>query len=273
VNRRHPALPARGGDGIASQDSVPEIEMPDERRHRGRHPADDELFAERHRPALRAAVADLSWLLDRGYAENAALQLVGDRHGLRARQRLAARRCACSDAQRLSRRERTLPLDTLDGRPVAIDGFNCLITLEAAFSGGVLLRGRDGALRDLASVHGSYRQVEETSAAIVAVGRLLAGRSSAEVRWYLDRPVSNSGRLRAHLLEMASAHAWPWTVCLLDAPDRMLAASGAVVATSDSWILDRCRSWVDLPAAILASGPMAIVDLDVDLPGPPAPAF
>ena len=71
--------------------------MPDKRTHRGKHPADDRLFAEDRLDSLRTATAEYSWLLTRGYAHESALKLVGDRHDLTARQRVAVMRSACSD--------------------------------------------------------------------------------------------------------------------------------------------------------------------------------
>jgi hypothetical protein len=236
-----------------------------ELRHRGKHPGDDELFAAAVRPALRTAVAELSWLLTRGYADASSVKLVGDRHGLSARQRQAVGRAACSDQAREARRARHARVADLAGQPLAIDGFNCLIILESALSHGLVFRGRDGALRDLASVHGSYRQVSETAFAVAALGRHLHPTDRpgpASVVWYLDRPVANSGRLRAVLLEIAERRAWPWTVELVQNPDAVLTQRhrGDVVATSDAWILDHCERWIDLPASLLTA----------DLPPPSA---
>lgn len=239
--------------------------MTHELRHRGRHPGDDELFAPDVRPALRTAVAELSWLLTRGYADTSAIKLVGDRHGLSARQRQAVARAACSDQARDARRARHVSLADLAGQHLAIDGFNCLIILESALSHGLVFRGRDGALRDLASVHGSYRQVSETAFAVAALGRHLhptsgaAGRSESPgpsaVTWYLDRPVANSGRLRALLLELAERRSWPWTIELVQNPDAELTRRhrSDIVATSDAWILDHCERWIDLPASLLTA--------------------
>ena len=75
-----------------------------------------------------------------------------------------------------------------------MDGFNCLITMESALSSGVLILGRDGATRDLASVHGTYRRVTETPKAIALLAECLVRAKPASVRWLLDRPVSNSGK-------------------------------------------------------------------------------
>ena len=56
--------------------------MPDKRTHRGPHPEDAKLFAANRICDLRAAIADFSLLLTKGYAEKSALKLVGDRLSL-----------------------------------------------------------------------------------------------------------------------------------------------------------------------------------------------
>ena len=108
--------------------------MPDTRRHRGPHPEDAELFAPAVWPALRAAVADLSWLLSRGYAENSALKLVGDRLQLTERQRIAVMRPTCSDQALQHRHQTQVPAERLAGERLDIDGFNVLTTVEAALA-------------------------------------------------------------------------------------------------------------------------------------------
>ncbi len=230
-------------------------------RHRGPAPSDHALFAEERLPALRLATAELSWLLSRGYAERSALALVGNRHSLRERQRLAVGRCACSDEARDSRRRRQLALEAVRGREVHVDGFNALIVSESVLSGAPVLVGRDGAHRDLASVHGTWRRVSETGAAIDHLGALLAEAAPREVVVWLDRPVSNSGRLAALLRERASEHGWPWRVELAWDPDRELLVCGAIVASGDARILDAELPWIDLPGALVAHHPAWIVDL------------
>lgn len=226
--------------------------MPDTRAHRGAAPDDAALFGDAMLPELGAAVADLSWLLGRGYSMSSALELVGNRYCLRRRQRIAVQRCAASDQQRDRRIARRVPIDALRGQAVDIDGFNVLIVTESVLSGGVVLLARDRAHRDLASVHGTWRAVTETPRAIEALGEVLMEAEPREVRWILDRPVGNSGRLRAMLLDHAATHGWPWSVELLNSPDGELAASNAVAATGDAWILDRAARSVDLPAAVIA---------------------
>lgn len=237
--------------------------MPDKRQHRGMAPADAKLFAPAAGPVLRTAVADLSWLLSRGYAEDSSLKVVGDRYRITARQQLAVRRCACADAARTARRNRELRPNQVAGQPLFIDGFNVLLTLESALSGGILLRGRDGCIRDMAGVHGTYRQVSETMPALLAAGAALALLRPAACAWHLDRPVSNSGRLAGVMRELAAENDWPWTVELTFNPDRELAATKGVVVTADSGILDRCNAWFNLTVHLLPTlaSTTAVIDL------------
>ena len=70
--------------------------------------------------------------------------------------------------------------------------------------------------------------------------------ASREPIWYLDGPVSNSGRLKTLLRETAAAAGWLWEIELVPNPDTILSETDQFVATADSGILDRCRRWVNL---------------------------
>ena len=108
-------------------------------------------------------------------------------------------------------------------------------------------------LEDLASLHGTYRKVEETTPALRQIGEGLQTLGVASARWYLDAPVSNSGRLRELMLEMASAHDFAWEVELVSDPDKTLAERGAEgpVISSDSWVIDQVVHWCNLTAYLL----------------------
>jgi hypothetical protein len=263
--------------------------MPDTREHRGPHPDDAELFAPALIPRLREAVADFSLLLTKGYAAKSALKLVGDRFSLTQRQRLAVMRSSCSDQQRQSRRQRRVPAEALAGQAIAIDGYNLLITIEAALSGGLIFQGRDGCFRDLASIHGTYRKVEETVPAVKLIGKFLTeigiprvegvppsnrgqdarDTSVAQALWLLDSPVSNSGRLKTLIGELARANHWPWEVRLTISPDAELSRMDTTIVSTDSVILDACARWTNLAAEIITRRlPRAgVIDLS---PGPEA---
>ncbi|MDR3404448.1 MAG: DUF434 domain-containing protein [Chthoniobacter sp.] len=239
--------------------------MPDQRAHRGPNPKDAEAFAPEMLPRLREACTDLSWLLSHGYAGKSAATLVGDRYALTERQRIAVRRCACSDEQLRDRRHRQVILTTtggeLAGTLLEIDGYNALTTVEAALADGIILEGRDGCYRDMASMHGNFKKVAETPRAITLIGRTLARCAIRSAIWYLDASVSNSARLKQLLLEVAAAENWDWRVELVPDPDRILAVppqdrgalqnGGTAIASADSAILDRTPRWFSLAREVV----------------------
>lgn len=224
--------------------------MPDKRKHRGPHPRDRQLFSREQAARLREAASDYAWLLSRGYKDEAALKLVGDRFQLVQRQRVALARSCCSRDAARARLQRRLPLSGLCGRQVAVDGFNCLITAEVLLSGGVALRCLDGSTRDLASVHGTYRRVSETTPAFERLCATLATSEPLSVTWYLDSPVSNSGKLAQALRLGFERLGHPWNVELVPNADREVVKHGVVAASSDRWILDTAEAWVDLPGEL-----------------------
>lgn len=240
--------------------------MPDNRQHRGAHPSDAQLFASSNIPALRTATFELSWLLSRDYSSTAALKLVGDRHRLQKRRRIALSRAACSDLAVRDRAAKCLPLEEIRGEDLAVDGFNLLIGIEAALGGGVILLCRDGCFRDIASVHGSYRSVEETRQAILLIGNALERFAPRSVEWFFDKPVSNSGRLAGTVREIAEENSWPWTAELVFNPDTTIAQSPKIAVSSDSAVLDNVGRWINLSAYVIETFlPQAwIVDLQTE---------
>jgi hypothetical protein len=240
--------------------------MPDKRAHRGQHPSDATLFAADRISDIRCAVADYSLLLNKGYAEKSSLKLVGDRFTLTERQRLAVMRSACSDKQQAGRKSRQLDINAVAGQMIAIDGYNLLITIEAAMSGGLIFRGRDGCCRDLASIHGTYRKVTETIPAVELIGNFLYQIGAARTLWLLDSPVSNSGRLKTLIRGIAEKNEWDWQIELVTSPDAVLIKGEKIVVSSDSVILDKCGKWVDLAGEIIKNRIPAtkIIDLSIN---------
>lgn len=239
--------------------------MPDRRRHRGAHPRDRECFAPEALASLCLAVSDLCWLRSRGYPDKAALKLVGDRYRLRLRQRSALQRCAVADEVVRFRRAREVVAEAVRGEPLLLDGYNVLLTVEAALGGGVVLGARDGVFRDMAAMRSHFRKVRQTRPALELIGAHLEELGCRRALWYLDRPISNSGRLKALMLEIAAGRGWPWEVELVPSPDKVLAVSDRIVATADGGILDQGPRWLNLARRVVeASVPSAwVVDLGV----------
>lgn len=132
-----------------------------------------------------------------------------------------------------------------------IDGLNVLLTVEVALGGGVVLVGRDGCARDIASVHGSYRRVEETRPALEVLCAGLLQLGVKRVRVLLDEPVSNTRRL-AGMIREVWGEKLDTEVALVRNPDRELIESGGLVASADGMILDKCAVWVNLARHVVA---------------------
>lgn len=220
-------------------------------RHRGTHPKDSEYFAKSQLPKLATAVKELSWLLGRGYSMKAASTLVGDHHQLSMRQRLAVGRIVCADRQIAARRSQCVSLEVLKGREIIIDGFNLIITVETALGGGAIFDCLDGCYRDLSSVYGSYRVVEETLPAIELIGDFLADHHPKQIHWLFDKPVSNSGRLAEMVQHLGDTHNWPFTAETTEHTDTLLAHSKHIVISCDSIILDHTTHWCNLAREVI----------------------
>lgn len=216
-----------------------------EQRHRNAHPNDQTLFSGQQLLRVQKAADELCWLFNRGYSRQSAIKFIGDHHQLKQRQRVAIGRASCSVDSKNVRNSKCLQYTDIKNQHLIIDGFNLIITLEVAMAGAVLLRCSDGCIRDLASVHGTYRQVRETKAAIEMIGRTLAVFEPASVQWLLDKPVSNSGRLAQMARSIAKIHGWNWQVDLHDNPDRIISSSKKIAITSDSVILDTVEHWLN----------------------------
>jgi hypothetical protein len=231
----------------------------DLRTHRGPHPRDAELFRADRGPVLQTATSELSWLLSRGYGNPSALKLVGDRHDLVLRQREAVMRSSCSDAA-LERRRGKL-VSACAGETLWIDGLNVILTTEVALGGGVVLLGRDGCARDLASVHGTYRRVEETRPALDVIGAELHALGVKRVCVVLDSPVSNTRKLAGLIRETWSGE-FDLQIQLEHDADRVLVEEGGVVASADGEVLDHCAAWVNLARRVVSRvSPVWALDL------------
>lgn len=226
--------------------------MPNQQRHRGKHPEDSKLFAPQYYPVLKEAVRDMCYLLSRGYSEANLLQIVGDRYFLHARQRLALKRICCAEQSMKIRREKEVFANDLLNQTLYIDGYNVLIITESLLSGGMLFKGVDGCYRDIASIHSTYKKVEETTQAIHLLGKVLGSLGAKEIFFYLDTPVSNSGRLKNFMQTLANENGWNWQVALAYSPDRMLKIAKGVIISADGIVLDETiGKWFNLLGYII----------------------
>ena len=122
---------------------------------------------------------------------------------------------------------------------------------------------RDTTCRDIAGIHGSYRKVAETLPALDRLATVLARLGIGRCHWLFDRPVSNSGRIRAIVLETARERGENWSVDLVDDPDPILARSANIVATADTAILDSGPSWLNLTRIVIETACPRAITIDL----------
>ncbi len=109
---------------------------------------------------------------------------------------------------------------------------------------------RDGVLRDLAGLRGTYRIIDKTQE---AVGRLLAQLEClgiSEAVFYLDAPVSNSGRLSGMIRQSAQEYGVSVQTQIIPDVDRVLGKMEGVIS-GDAIILNRCENWLNIMPAIV----------------------
>lgn len=217
---------------------------------RGYVPEDDRNFSPEALKTLQTASRHILYLINEEYDIKQASTFVGNHFLISERQRLAIVRSLATDTQLQNRQKKQLSIKDISGTKVWIDGFNTIITLEIFLSDSILLTGMDGTIRDLASLRGTYRLIPETYRAIQMMFDVLQNANVIAVNILLDEPVSNSGRLKSLIADIAEKYPFALYIQLLKDVDRKLYNKDNVI-TSDSVILDNCNSWINLTAECL----------------------
>lgn len=217
---------------------------------RGFDPSDSKIFSKANLVKLKTAQEEVQWLLDRGYKIKQVIEFVGNHYLLSSRERMALHRTTSPTVQYEYRKSKMLPLDNAKDGCLFIDGFNLIITLEVALSGSPILLGKDQVMRDLAGLRGTYRIIDKTEIALNLMGKTFEALSVPMVKIFLDAPVSNSGMLRSKILECSKFWNIPVEVELINKVDTVL-SGGERIITSDSIILDKCKSWFNLSRKII----------------------
>ena len=217
---------------------------------RGFDKDDYKFFSDESVNKLKIAQEEVQWLIDRNYKISSIIDLVGGHYQLSSRQRTALKRAISTKFQYEKRKSTMLPIESYKDGCLYIDGFNLIITLEVALSQSLLILGNDGVLRDLAGLRGTYRIIDKTYDALELIGKSFNDLKVPVCKFFLDAPVSNSGRLKSVILEHSNYWKIPVDVELVPSPDTILSKMERVV-TGDAIILDECKSWFNLSKKIV----------------------
>lgn len=213
---------------------------------RGFVPSDSRDFNDKNIKIMHTAQADIFYLVNHDYPIKNAVTFVGNRYQLSERQRIALQR-AVSSEKAISERQKKL---VNSGNTANIDGLNIIITLETALSGTTLLKCMDGTVRDLAGLRGTYKLIDKTDTAIRLIAENLVGKGFKNAVFWIDKPVSNTGRLKQRILEIMADYPLDTAVELVDNADTVLFEKDCVIS-SDAIILDKCISYINLAAEII----------------------
>lgn len=221
-------------------------------RKRGYVPEDEKQFTGTQLELLIKAAREVQFLLDRGYEIKPTTTFIGNHYMFSERQRLALARMV-SPMERITERkskellqkeEKKLP------KTVHIDGFNTIITLEVALSGSPVLYCGDGTIRDLAGLRGTYRIIDQTKETIMRILQQLDVLKIENACFYLDAPVSNSGRLSSLIMECADKYNVSVKTQVINDVDRVLEQLAGVIS-GDAIILNNCVSWLNIMPLII----------------------
>lgn len=217
---------------------------------------DEKEFSDESINKLVTAGEDLLYLLNRDYKIKGASTFVGNHYLLSERQRLALVRGVSKEENITLRKSKEIK-GGLSGKIVHIDGFNTIITLEVALSKSIVIKSMDGTIRDLAGLRGTYSVIDKTYVAIKLIKNMLEKCKVSKAIFYLDAPVSNSGRLKMKILEELSFANFEVEVENINGVDKLLETKENVIS-SDAIILDKCKSFYNLNDKILN-------ELDIEL--------
>ena len=217
---------------------------------RGKDDKDERFFSSKEIEGLKYAQEEVVWLLNRNYPISNIIDFVGGRHQFSTRQRMALRRASCSSKDLEVRKDKEISVSNLKGKTINIDAFNFIISLEVGLSKGLLINCMDESIRDLAGLRGTYRLIDKTYNVLEILGEAFRSLELECVNFYIDAPVSNSGKLKTAIYEAAENWSVNVNVHIVVNPDVILEKSNYVVS-SDSIILDKCHGWINLVSYII----------------------
>ena len=201
--------------------------------------------------SLQEAGIDFRYLLNRGYPRKAGLELVGNRYRLTSDERHLLHRGVFSDSASKSRLKKRVSVKEVWDKALAIDGHNVLITIEAGLSGGRLVLGDDGFIRDISGLSGNFRRTARTEEALQMIFDLILEVVPRQTLFLFDAPISKSGRLAQEVRDRLRKEGLPGDAQAVRVPETILMGFGGFIATSDTAIIDQSERVVDLAGTII----------------------
>jgi hypothetical protein len=202
-------------------------------------------------PQLHEAAIDFRYLLNRAYPRKPSLELVGNHYQLTFDERHLLHRAVFSDGDARKRLKKKVSPQKISGQELAIDGYNVVITIEAALSGRPLVFGDDGFLRDISGLSGNFRRTRRTEESLRLIFAFLTERKPRRTMFLFDSPISNSGTLAQEVRRYLQEMDIPGDAKAVRVPEDILIGFPGIVATSDTAIIDQSSKIVDLAGFLI----------------------
>jgi hypothetical protein len=200
---------------------------------------------------LDNAIDDYRYLLSRGYGRERAIEIVGERYLLGQKNRLILYRAVYDDETANSHRQKMVSLEEVLEERLSVDGYNVLITVESMLRKKPLILCDDGFIRDISGIYGKHRLSSYSEHALTLIMELLTGVRPSEVRFYYDQQVSRSGELASLTRKLLNRFAVDGNAETARQADNAALRFKAVLATSDTVLIERGERLFDLAAEVV----------------------
>jgi hypothetical protein len=194
---------------------------------------------------IKEAAIDYKYLLNRGYNQKASLDLVTGRYSLSKEERALLLRCVHRDDE--AEKVRSLMVNSIEGEPVIIDGYNIILTLVSVLEGREVYECDDGFIRDLRSSSIKDFSTPLIHQAINILADEITKLRPKQISVVLDKNVSWSAQHRLTILNKINKA----RVILAKKADISVIHAEAIVCSSDFLVLTSSKKVFDLAGYII----------------------
>ncbi len=160
-------------------------------------------------------------------------------------------RCIYSDREARRHKSKLITPNDVQGKYLAIDGYNTLITVESILKDKLVILCDDGLVRDISEVHNKYKSSKWTIRALETMARILSNFKVKEAKVFFDRQISRSGELAALTRNIFNEAKIIGDAETYKKSDVHTLKWSKYVATSDAVIINKAKGIFDIPANII----------------------
>jgi hypothetical protein len=192
---------------------------------------------------FRKAANDYFYLTQKGYPPRGFIQLVGNRYGLTSHERTMLYRGIAPENIAKKRRQKIISIEAASNQELFIDGFNVILTISSYLQGLQLFLSNDGFLRDTSMMRGKIQMTGKIRESVKLIFEFLDKNSIGKANFFLDKNVKIHTEINAVINELQLSESCKYEVYPTEKTDKTLSEiSSGIISTSDSGIIDNCKS-------------------------------